>query len=159
MREMKEEIKNLFTRERILRLAAFSIDILVLALILSLCTLTLGKPNFAAARGEMDAIVQITDFEARQAQTEVAVAAFSRAYNLSVAVWLGYEVLTQLALGGQTVGKKLCGLRIVGGAAEDAGSPDPAHSGQGLVSHLVPGLSHLHRMVLYSGQQQQLCRL
>ena len=64
MREMKEEIKNLFTRERILRLAAFSIDILVLALILSLCTLTLGKPNFAAARGEMDAIVQITDFEA-----------------------------------------------------------------------------------------------
>ncbi|KAB4866499.1 hypothetical protein GMD88_13575 [Pseudoflavonifractor sp. BIOML-A6] len=113
MREMKEEIKNLFTRERILRLAAFSIDILVLALILSLCTLTLGKPNFAAARGEMDAIVQITDFEARQAQTEVAVAAFSRAYNLSVAVWLGYEVLTQLALGGQTVGKKLCGLRIV----------------------------------------------
>ena len=50
MREMKEEIKNLFTRERILRLAAFSIDILVLALILSLCTLTLGKPNFAAAR-------------------------------------------------------------------------------------------------------------
>ena len=113
MREMKEEIKNLFTRERILRLAAFSIDILVLALILSLCTLTLGKPNFAAARREMDAIVQITDFEARQAQTEVAVAAFSRAYNLSVAVWLGYEVLTQLALGGQTVGKKLCGLRIV----------------------------------------------
>lgn len=113
MRKIKAEIGAVITKERLRRLGAFAIDFIFVALILSLCTLLFQKPDFALAQREMDAIVDIVDLEARQSQTQIAVAAFSRAYGTAVIVWLSYEVMTQLLLGGQTLGKKICGLRVV----------------------------------------------
>lgn len=119
MGEIKAKLGTVITRERLLRVGAFTIDLVIVALILSLCTLLFQKPNFAHAQREMEAIIDIVDLEARQVQTQVAVAAFSRAYGMAVIVWLSYEILTQLLFSGQTVGKKLCGLRVASTKAAD----------------------------------------
>lgn len=113
MQGFKEELRGLVTKERSFRLTAFMIDFLVLSMLLSLCNLAIHKPDFVYVRQEMDKITQITDFEERQAQTQTAVNAFHEAYRLAIGIWLGYEIVTQLVFQGQTVGKKLCGLRVV----------------------------------------------
>lgn len=144
MRGIKTELGAVLTRERLRRLGAFAVDLAVVALILSLCTLLFQKPDFAQAQREMDAIIDIMDVEARQAQTQTAVAAFSRAYGMAVIVWLGYEVLTQLLFGGQTLGKKLCGLRVVSTRAADGRLKTTARM---TVRSLVKGLC----LILFQG--------
>lgn len=106
-------IRAVVTRDRLLRLAAFLIDLLLLGLILALCDLILHKPDFVQVRAALDSVAQIADYEAQQAQMNMAMELFQDAYLFSVAVWLGYEVIFQLIFNGQTVGKKICGLRVV----------------------------------------------
>lgn len=106
-------IRAVVTRDRLLRLAAFLIDMLFLGLILALCDLILHRPDFGQVRAALDSVAQIADYEARQAQMNMAMDLFQDAYLFSVAVWLGCEVVFQLIFNGQTVGKKICGLRVV----------------------------------------------
>ena len=106
-------IRAVVTRDRLLRLAAFLIDLLLLGLILALCDLILHRPDFVQVRAALDSVAQIADYEARQAQMDMAMDLFQDAYLFSVAVWLGCEVVFQLIFNGQTVGKKICGLRVV----------------------------------------------
>ena len=120
MQGLTADLKALITRERLLRLAAFLIDMLVLGLLLALCDLMFPKPDFANVRSALDSIAQIADFEARQAQAEAAAALFQEAYIFSVAVWLGYEVIFQLIFNGQTLGKKICGLRVASVKPEES---------------------------------------
>lgn len=106
-------IRAVVTRDRLLRLAAFLIDLLLLGLILALCDLILHRPDFVQVRAALDSVAQIADYEARQAQMNMAMDLFQDAYLFSVAVWLGCEVIFQLIFNGQTVGKKICGLRVI----------------------------------------------
>lgn len=108
-----ETLKRLFTRPRLLRLAAFGIDLLVFVLILILAVNLTGKPDFISAQREMELLKQPSTMEEAEAQMLRAVDAFNDAYSLSLWLWIGTEVLFQLLFQGQTVGKKLCRLRIV----------------------------------------------
>ena len=82
-------IRAVVTRDRLLRLAAFLIDMLFLGLILALCDLILHRPDFGQVRAALDSVAQIADYEARQAQMNMAMDLFQDAYLFSVAVWLG----------------------------------------------------------------------
>lgn len=108
-----ETLKHLFTKPRLLRLAAFGIDLLVFVLILVLSINLTGKPDFLTAQKEMELLQQPSTMDEAEAQMLRAVDAFNDAYTMSLLIWIGAEVLFQLIFQGQTVGKKLCRLRIV----------------------------------------------
>lgn len=108
-----ETLKRLFTKPRLLRLAAFGVDLLVFLLILVLSMNLTGKPDYITAQKEMELLKQPSAAAAAEAQMLRAVDAFNDAYSLTLWLWIGSEVLFQLAFRGQTVGKKLFRLRIV----------------------------------------------
>lgn len=114
-----EALKALFTKPRLLRLAAFAIDLCVFLLVVVISMNLFGKPDFIRAQQEMEKLQQTVTAEEAAAQTERALAAFNEAYGLALWLWIGTEVLLQLLLRGQTVGKKLCGLRVVSNKAAD----------------------------------------
>lgn len=108
-----DTLKHLFTKPRLLRLAAFGIDLVVFLLVLVLAVHLTGKPDFIGAQREMELLKQPSTMEEAEAQMLRAVDAFNAAYTASLLIWIGTEVLLQLIFQGQTVGKKLCRLRIV----------------------------------------------
>ena len=112
-----ESLKALFTKPRLMRLASFAIDFCVFLLILAVSMNLFGKPDFIRAQQEMEKMQQTVTVEEANAQAEQAVAAFNEAYGLALWIWIGTEVLSQLVLRGQTVGKKICRLRVVSNKA------------------------------------------
>lgn len=108
-----ETLKRLFTKPRLLRLAAFGIDCLVFLLIVVLSINLTGKPDYITAQKELELLKQPSTAEEAQAQTLRAVDAFNDAYSLTLWLWIGSEVLFQFIFQGQSLGKKLCRLRIV----------------------------------------------
>ena len=113
-----ETLKALFTKPRLMRLAAFGIDLCVFLLLLVISMNLFGKPDFITAQREMEKLQQSATVEEANAQAERAVDAFNEAYGLALWIWIGAEVLQQLALRGQTVGKKICRLRVVSNKAD-----------------------------------------
>ncbi len=108
-----ESLKAMFTKPRLMRLAAFAIDCCVFLLILTISMNLFGKPDFILAQHEMEKLQQTVSVDEANAQAERAIAAFNEAYGLSLWIWIGTEVISQLILRGQTVGKKICKLRII----------------------------------------------
>lgn len=99
------------------RFAAFVIDLAIVLILCAICYRIFGKPDFYAIKSAMDAAEGL-EAEAQQEMMQQVFLQFDQAYRLGLLIWLGYEVLTTLALNGRTLGKLLLGLQIVPVRAE-----------------------------------------
>ncbi len=106
-------IAELFTRERVLRIRAFLIDLAVLLALFACSAALFGAPDFLGAQRELGALSGLQGSpDELQAQANIAIASFNSAYSLALMIWLGYELVSLLLSNGRTIGKAVAGLRV-----------------------------------------------
>lgn len=107
-------LRRIFTRERISRILAGLADLGLYLVLLALCGLLTGRPDF---RGVGDSFRAVSAFTGPRSELqELALESaflFQRAFAFSLIVLFLYEFFSALLLGGRTPGKLLMGLRIV----------------------------------------------
>lgn len=132
------------------RFLAFLIDAAVVVALAFLVYRFAGQPDFFAVKAAMDAAEAAGGQD--QALTAAVFTEFNRAFRVLLLIAFGYEVLTQLASGGSTLGKLLMGLRTV--------PQDPARSRwlHGLLLCVRSGLKMLS-LYLFQGFPFLICCL
>lgn len=107
-------LRQVFTRDRVARILAGLADLCFCIVLLTLCGLLTGLPNYGAVG---DSFRTLSAFEGSRIELQELVLEsallFQRAFSFSLMVLFFYELLTALFLGGRTPGKLLLGLRIV----------------------------------------------
>lgn len=93
------------------RFLAFVIDAFLVLLLAFLMYNVTGQPDFFGVQSMMDAAQAAGGKNAEL--TNAMFSAFNKAYGITLLIAFVYEVLTQLVLGGATIGKKICGLQII----------------------------------------------
>lgn len=108
---MFSEPRRLFSPIRVARIIAFLIDIVLVAIALTLMHAWFGFPDFPSVLEKMRAI------NATAAPDPAAVRQtldlFGTAYFQALAIYFFYEVVSGLILNGQTPGKLAAGFRLV----------------------------------------------
>lgn len=107
-------LQRVFTRERVTRILAGLADLGLYLVLLALCGLLTGRPDFRGVRDSFGAVAAFTG--PRPALQELALESallFQRAFVFSLMVLFLCEFFSALLLGGRTPGKLLMGLRIV----------------------------------------------
>lgn len=111
---MRAFLQQLFTRERTIRIWAGLIDLGALAVLLALCALLTGRPDF---KGVADSFRTVSAFTGDTAGLQELVIAsalqFQGAFVLCLWTAFLYEVFFTLLPGGGTPGKRLMGLRLI----------------------------------------------
>lgn len=92
------------------RLLAFFVDFAVVLFFVFLVYRVTGEPDFYQVKAAMEAAEAAggTDVEL----TNAVFTSFNHAYRIVLLVWFFYEVVTQFALKGSTLGKYILGLRV-----------------------------------------------
>jgi uncharacterized RDD family membrane protein YckC len=96
-----------------MRLLAFTIDVAIVLMLSSVCFSLFGEPDYNSVSEAMQ-LQQAARGTADEAQTtKLVLDLFEQAYRWSLLIYVGYELLSQAALRGSTVGKRICGLRVI----------------------------------------------
>lgn len=97
--------------ERSRRFFAFLFDAAIILFLTYISYNVIGKPDFYSVREAMDA-AQAAGVK-NQTLSNAVFTEFNRAYGITLLIAFVYEALTQLLLGGSSVGKFIFKLRIV----------------------------------------------
>ncbi|MDF3000279.1 MAG: hypothetical protein K0Q48_398 [Bacillota bacterium] len=98
---------------RLRRLAAFSLDVVIVLCILMVTYHMTGKPDFPAVKAALDAIQVGPADPNNQELADRMLKLFNTAYVQTLLIWFIYEVTSQLIFSGATLGKLMMRLRVV----------------------------------------------
>lgn len=121
-----KSLQKAFTNFRLRRLAAFIIDMGIMAILLTLFYKLFEFPNFPvvlAAMAEANSKINTPEW---QSLVNSSSAIFNIVFIQSLLMYFGYETVTQVLFKGSTIGKLTMGLRIV-----------PQNNSRGLVFHYL----------------------
>ncbi|MDR0425170.1 MAG: RDD family protein [Clostridiales Family XIII bacterium] len=102
-----------FKSHKIKRLLAFVIDVLVLLCVFFILYSLTGLPDYPAVKLGMDHLNALQGSPQAQAAADAVFAQFNVVYMHSLIIWFVYELATSIIFRGSTLGKLVCGIRIV----------------------------------------------
>jgi len=111
---MLERLKGLFIKGRIERILAMLIDFVILIILIAVSFSVTGNPDYIKIQQTIKASRNLAaSGQNAAAQVQEAVLLFNNAFFQTLKIYFIYEVLTQIILGGSTIGKKILGLKVV----------------------------------------------
>ena len=109
----KFSLSNLMTSDRMIRLLSFFIDAVIIFMLASLCFSLFGAPDFASVQTALSHSNAVRGTPEEQEAARLVNETFGRAYISLLIIIFGYESLMGIIFKGATLGKLICGLKIV----------------------------------------------